>query len=205
MNNYSQSAEQRISKSKENCKTNQSFEIRLFDVWAAGLFQNNEFTLQSHFSSNTDSQYGVQNILLLIPRVTMTYPRNRDDEAVLLHLSRRRTVRSLWHMETIEGCFGLHIDCQCPCFPLCNSRTIYTFQKKGFAPLALYSLYLKLAVSVTLPIVKKNVWNNTKKLVRGCENKYIYFWIHSKIILEIPKVHILPINLQIARNNIYVH
>ena len=29
------------------------------DVLAAGVFQNNEFTLQSHFSSVTDSQYGV--------------------------------------------------------------------------------------------------------------------------------------------------
>ena len=39
---------------------------------------------------------------------------------------------------------------------------IYILLKKSFAPITLYSLYLKLWESVTLPKVKKNVWNITE-------------------------------------------
>ena len=48
---------------------------------------------------------------------------------------------------------------------LIQNMCIY-FSKKSLAPLALYSLYSKLAESITLPIVKKNVWNNTEILYK---------------------------------------
>ena len=68
-------------------------------------------------------------------------------------------------------------------------KTTYAPQKR-FAPITIYSLYLKLWEYVTLPNVKKIVWNNTEILYRYVETN-TFFLIHSTIIFEIPKSLIL--------------
>ena len=56
----------------------------------------------------------------------------------------------------------------------------------------LSSMYLKLGESVTLPNVKKYVWNN-KEILYGYVTTNIQISEFTRfIILEIPKIHIFP-------------
>ena len=68
----------------------------------------------------------------------------------------------------------------------------YIYSSKMFEALTLFSLYLKLWESVTLPNVEKNVWNNTEIMYGYVETNTQISECTRQLIWKLPKFTFFP-------------